>query len=739
LAWQLWVQKPSLLQECKDTYRLVRGVYREAFKQMYDRFIPYDQDTDDMLGSNLNQLLIPYDSTVHLTGSTTQNVQMDAPAPVQTATTAVEQVPSTAMVVVAVEGVANNVEPMSVDVSTLASFTPALDGGTGLSLFMEHDVTLPAPVVLEDVDRQQMAEQATIVDEQMAAHVTGGLLMSKTVHVEHGAHVTDNKTVDSVGEIELGQRTARSRFPKMTEKEEHLFSGNAENLIAAQQMRDKNVGVADLTPDQQKSFKEAVVSLKKHLFTVKRCQTAELHIERTEDVLPKKLSGEQKMQIALDAANYNDDCSSKPFSLLVDAFVKSEVTSKFKPRAVVNHGFMRLWGLAKAAAIFEDIMFHALPHACIKHCEKEAKMNALFRNCEGYVGMLENDMTAFEFGIHRDLKRAEQEILREIMKKLDLSSDNLDFCERVVDARDKCCTWTFRYRDHAGAECRASIKMPRPVRESGDRITSSGNFLQNLVAWLTLLVKPGHVDAAVQSLLRSKGKYFDYISARDGRKYTAYLAFEGDDTLGALNEKILLLNNGQLCDEFFNKYGWSAKLKVVNPVGYDQLKFVGYTALVKDNQMVTHGENVVMFPEIKKIFESKAWATTIIEEDAYWATIAIYATVMMNAFRFFEPMYAFFAAMRADAQSKGGKLKEVNGMLRDCYIKEHGDVGSDAEVLAFCPEPETLLDGGDDYYILANVHAGPFSAEEAANMAGLTTLEYNGRDLACFVPNSWLV
>lgn len=588
-----------------------------------------------------------------------------------------------------------------------------------------------------DVDRQDLAERATIVDEQMAAHITGDLLESETVVVEAGDHVQDDRTVDFDEQHDIGKRTARSRFPKITEKQEYLFSGDADDLIAAEKMRNQGVGVPELSPDQKKAFKNAVLALKKHMFTEKRCKTSERLITQTLDVLPKKLSDEEKVKIATDAMN-DDSPEGTHFSTLVDAFVKPEVSSKPKPRPVMNHGHKRLWGIAKSSAIFEDIMFHSVPHACIKHAEKEKKMNELFKNCEGYKGMLENDMTAFEFGIHKELKEAEQDILRHIMSHIDMDGDNVDFCERVVDSRNKNCTWSFRWRDQAGAQCRTRIKMPRAVRESGDRITSSGNFLQNLLAWLTFLVRHDKVEAAVQSLLMNKGRCFSYVSARDNKPYTAYLAFEGDDTLGALNEGILLLNNGQLCNQFFSDYGWSAKLKVVKDTGYDCIQFVGYTALVLDNKIVTLGENVVMFPEIKRILKDKAWAITDIPDAEYWPTVAIYATTMMNGFRYFEPMYAFFNAMRDDAIARGGKIRKANKMLRDCYLREHGEIGTDEEVMSFVPEPDTLLDGGDSYYVLAHVHAGPFSPEEVAGMAGLTTLEYHGRDLACWVPASWL-
>ena len=587
---------------------------------------------------------------------------------------------------------------------------------------------LPPPPGLED-----QAVRATMIDEQMGAHVEGELLHSSTVVVEHGDHVKDTRTAEG----EVGKRTARTRFPKTSEAVEYLFSNDPENLISSEGLRNVDVGVADLTPEQSKAFDEAVAALKKHLFTKKRIHASERYISKTTDVLPKNRTEEKRAQMHIDALNATGD-ETVPFSLLVDAFCKKEVTKKPKPRPIANHGDQRVWGMAKTAAIFEDVMFHALPFACIKHCEKESKMNDLFTTLNDYGYKFENDLTAFEFGIYDRLKRAECDIFKHVLGHIDTAGDNTGFCHRVIDARDKSCTWVLRYTDAAGAKCVLKLELPRSMRESGDRVTSSGNFFQNLLAWLTLMVKPGKVEAAVQSLIRNKGKSFTYVSARDGRSYEAFLAFEGDDTLGGLNEKILMINDAQLCKEFFKGYGWNAKLKVPPLEGAACINFVGYTALIDNGNVIIQGANVVMFPEVRRVLHEKAWTSTDIPDVEFHPSVAVYATTMMNSFRHFEPMYRFFLAMRTDHIAKGGKCRRVNGLLKDNYIRAHGEVGTDEEILSFVPEPSEFLEGGIAYFTLATVHAGFFTAEEYAAMTGLTTLEVHGKDLACLLPKAWL-
>jgi len=587
--------------------------------------------------------------------------------------------------------------------------------------------TVPAPPGLE-----QIATVATEIDAQMGAYVEGSVLHSSVVHSEHGDHVHDNRTASG----DVGERTARFRFPKTSEVKEYLFNNDPENLVSAEAMRNTGVGVADLSPEQSKAFDEAVAALKKHLFTKDKILAAEKYITKTTNVLPKNRTEEQKAQMWIDALNATGD-ETVPFSLLVDAFVKKEVTKKNKPRPIANHGNARVWGMAKSAAIFEDVMFHAFPDGCVKHEEKGTKMNQIFSNLNGFKHKLENDLTAFEFGIYDRLKKAECDIFKHILGHIDSDADNTGFCHRVIDARTQACTWVLRYTDAAGAPCTLKLDLPRTMRESGDRVTSSGNFFQNLLAWLTFMVKPGKVEAAVQSLIRNKGKKFTYVSARDGRKYDAYLAFEGDDTLGGVDEDILALDNGRLCKEFFKDYGWNAKLKFADNEGYSCIQFVGYTCLLKDGQVVLHGANAVMFPEIKRVIQDKPCSSCDLPDEEFHPSVAVYATCMMNEFRYFAPMHAFYSAMRADHIAKGGRVRRSNGILRDIYIKMHGEVGTEEQILNNVPEPEPFLDGGNDYTELARVHAGDFTIEEYSCMCGITTLELHGRDLACMLPSSW--
>jgi len=586
----------------------------------------------------------------------------------------------------------------------------------------------------DDADK---AERQSIIDEQKAMHINREKLTSSTVVTAAGKHVSDDCTADG----EVGVREATTRFPKMTDEPAYLFSGNADNLASAEALRNKGVGNHNPSAREARAREAVTDALIKHLFTKKRVQASEAAITRTVDVLPKKLNEEAKMQVEIDALNQDQD-GYVPFSLMVKAFVKPEVTGKPKPRPIANHGERRLWGLAKTAAVFEDLLFHAIPHACIKHEEKAAKMAELFKNTRGFKHVVENDMTAFEFGISRELKVCEQRIFKAIMKHLNLDEDGEGFCHRVVDARDKAVTWVYTYKDAAGAACTCRIKLPRAMRESGDRVTSSGNFLQNLIAWFSYLVDPAHIEAAIESLLRNKGKKFTYVSARDGRKYDAFLAFEGDDTLGGLNEASC--GYAELVEEFFKNWGWSSKLRFVKKTGDDFVSFVGFHALTHNGRVMLVGpeEHVVMCPEVKRVLKTKDWTTCSIPDADLKASLAIYAADMMTLFHHVEPMYRFFAAMLADNRPAAGPTikygGKANDLIRGVYLRKHGDIGTAKQIEEMEVAVSEFLDGGKVYRRLLDVCAGPSTEEEWACACGVTTLAMHGDDLAAFMPGSWL-
>jgi len=394
--------------------------------------------------------------------------------------------------------------------------------------------------------------------------------------------------------------------------------------------------------------------------------------------------------------------------------------------------------------------------ASIKKAEKKVKIEKIFKTMSGMrkgARWVENDLTAFEFGVSEPLKRIEQEIFLHIANLIGVEDCNAELFERVVDDRDKCATWKMSYRDATGERKTAKIKIPRTMRESGDRVTSSGNFLQNLIAWFSFLVDPEFVNDALDTLIKFRGAKMFYVSPRDTtlinqkgkmvrRKYLACLAFEGDDTAGRFEENIwspvLLKPDGEtVCPvcQFFTRWGWKAKLvwKPLTDDGY--IRFVGYEALICDGELEYDGGEVVMTPEVARALNTKSWTTTDCTPQELKTCIRIYAAQLASGFKRVEPVHAFLNAVFDD--NKGGVDVKAE-KVREHILAMTGELPeAGASVSSHVQMPG--FEGGDceKWKRLLRVSAGQFSDREWAEMCHVGTVRMHGADLAVCVPLKW--
>ncbi|CAE8635679.1 unnamed protein product [Polarella glacialis] len=162
--------------------------------------------------------------------------------------------------------------------------------------------------------------------------------------------------------------------------------------------------------------------------------TALLSFDQFTCAFPKKLSQREKEAWHLEALN-DAEGSGLSYSKLVKAFVKSEVSSKNKPRPIANHGVTRLVGLAKVAWVFDNVMFDKLEGMSIKHRSKGQVMRDIAIGMNGMRGSArwgENDLTAFEFGISEELKQCEADILTHIGSLVGLEDVSSLLFERIV-------------------------------------------------------------------------------------------------------------------------------------------------------------------------------------------------------------------------------------------------------------------------------------------------------------------
>jgi len=597
--------------------------------------------------------------------------------------------------------------------------------------------------------RLMEALAATVVEEQQRAYVEGGVLHSTTTATREEAMLALPPGLE--GGLASGDRTAQARFPRLSNTQSYLHSNNPTNLQAAHDKRNVGIGHHNPLVSEARTRDLLVEELKTRLFNLANVKAALKGFESIrESALPKKMTKEAAYNAEVEALSAVLDHKVVGFDTVVKAFVKSEVTGKDKPRPIANHGETRLFALAKVAYVFEHVMFSKLISASIKERPKKEAITEILRNMDKMNSgkYVENDLTAFEFGISEPLKQIEQVILRQIARFIGVEDSGELLFEKVVEDRDKCVTWQMKYRDATGEKKTAKVRIAQTMRESGDRITSSGNFFQNLVAWFSYLVDPEHVKDAFDTLLKFKGARMFYVSPRDTqmiqlrgklvrKKYLACLAFEGDDTLAKFDENIWPEQEGDACKvaAFFDRWGWRAKLVWKPLKGDTYVRFVGYEALISDCRVVYDGAEVVMTPETGRFLKTKADTTTTVTPQELKTCIRIFAANLAEGYKRVEPMHAFMQAMYDD---NGGGVDVSGEAVREHYLATYG-VLPDAGMKIAANVPMPAFEGGDvlKWKRLLRVAAGDFTEREWSTMCHIGSMQVHGADLATSVPATW--
>jgi len=594
------------------------------------------------------------------------------------------------------------------------------------------------------------ANAATTVEEQQRAYVEGGVLHSTTT-----AAVGDRPELAEPPGLEggaaSGARTAVARFPQLTEAANYLHSNNPQNLQQAHDLRNIGIGIHNPYVSEARTRDALVEGLKEKVFTAKNTQIALREFETVRrSALPKKLTHEAQMKAEYEAMNAALSSEGVGYDTVIKAFVKSEVTGKDKPRPIANHGEVRLWALAKVAYVFEKILFDVFRGCSIKGRAKSEAIEGIVKNMSSMrqgARFVENDLTAFEFGISEPLKQIEQEIFRHIARLIGVEESGELLFDRVVDDRDKCATWRMSYKDSTGEKKTVRIKLRQTMRESGDRVTSSGNFFQNLIAWFSYLVDPEYVSDALDTLIKFKGSRMFYVSPRchetvlvkgkEGRrKYLAYFAFEGDDTAGRFEEKIWADGDAPCpVAAFFTRWGWKAKLVWKPLKGDTYLRFVGYEVLLCDSEVMYDGGMMVMTPETKRFLNTKSWSSTNVTPQELKTCIRIFAASLAEGFKRVEPMHAFMQAMYDD---NAGGVDVSAETVREYVLATTGYL-PDPDMVIARAVPMPGFECGDPslWKRLLRVSAGDFTDREWADMCHIGSMRVHGADLATSVPAAW--
>lgn len=231
-----------------------------------------------------------------------------------------------------------------------------------------------------------------------------------------------------------------------------------------------------------------------------------------------------------------------------------------------------------------------------------------------------------------------------------------------------------------------------------------------------------------------------YVSPRDGKKYLAMLCFEGDDTLGRLEEQVWKpYRDGEttsIVDDFFLRWGWKPKLSWKKVEGYDYARFVGWDVLIKDGKAVRDGDVLVATPEMKRLLTTKQWSTSKLSPQEQITCNRIFATTLAYDFTRMEPIYAFLKAL-ADANQGGAHVNDLK--MREAYLNLTGDLpDQDSAVLTTLAFPGFVGAQSGEWMELARVTVGDFSDVEWATACAMPDIRVHGLDLATQFPRSWV-
>lgn len=718
------------------------------------------------------------------------------PSPIQAAALAVAAVKTTGD---AVLDIAARLPGESKGAESQGSSSPASSGGSdGQGTVSNTAATQAEGEVVDKPSHPSSssnlaaAEHDAEVDRLQRGYADSEIVESHVVHVkpnpEHAACRETN--LPGPQAEQTGVKYAQARGPQLTKEKVNLHGKDARNLHAANTLRNINIGRHEPTEDEAEKLQMLKDVLCDKLFSRKNCNHV---LKEFTDIkgscMPSKLSERDKENWMQSALNEAEGFSlsyvrALTYSRTIEAFVKTEVTSGDKPRPIANHKEIRLVALAKVAWVFDHVMFEHLELMSIKHRGKRhvieqmaTFMDETFssRQSAKTARFVENDFSAFEFGIGETLKKFEADILMHIATMIGYSAADLEVSgllfERVLNDRTKSCTWKMSCKDESGARFTYRFEQKRPMRESGDRLTSSGNFLQNLAAWTVYLVEKSSLTKAVDSMLLYRGKKFFYVSARDGEAYVACLYFEGDDTVGRLEEdavwaesarEVKSMIDGELVTHevtmldvefFFKRWGFRSKCDFKATKGFAFYRFVGYDTLIHDNKPVFkgggHSRRLIMQPDMKRILTTKTWTCQMGTPAQIQFATGVYATTFGSEFAHNDVAHAYFKAMWEASALTRGQAYEVqrtmfDHQMTDMVLRVTGNMAlkhdSQKQVnfwLKNADFPESQPSTFEDK-MLSRLAIGDFTDSEWATGSSMMGFQVHGADLATNLPRSWV-
>lgn len=357
---------------------------------------------------------------------------------------------------------------------------------------------------------------------------------------------------------------------------------------------------------------------------------------------PKKMSAEEYFERI--AQNFEKPLSS---DVCFESFLKLESIHKLKaPRIIINEGPNTVVGQLLVALIYEHILFAWLPANNIKrltrdqfafqlsarHSQTNRRIIDKQTNQEygnKYRCLLEIDQTSFDMsesskdhnGVKVGLLTGEFDLFDKISGKL------FDCIETSISARS--VTWRRNTPSKLVFHTKSGMikaKLDRRVRHSGDRMTSSGNFLIEFISTMVAIFDdPVRVLEDIPRYSIHKYHDFWYGTRREILQYNGFTGktqgcmslvspiIEGDDGMVGIES----------CDKIdedtilrrYNKLGLDAKVALVSN---GAVNFCGINFMVEDGRT----QNNVFAPDIIRAISKIGIARkTLTKRDIYSANL----------------------------------------------------------------------------------------------------------------------
>jgi len=361
---------------------------------------------------------------------------------------------------------------------------------------------------------------------------------------------------------------------------------------------------------------------------------------------PKKMSEEEFYQRLYE--NFD-----KPLShdVTFESFLKLESIHKLKaPRMIINEGPNTVVGQLLTALIYEHILFTWLPANSIKlltrdqfsrqlsvrHSQTDRKIfdgntNTTYETKEFY--MLEIDQTSFDMSESSKLNQVKQIreglLVGESLLFDKISSKLFDVLE--VSLSNRAVTWRRNVDTKLAFHTKTGVikaKLDRRVRHSGDRMTSSGNFLVEFVSTMVALFDdplavmkriPKYKTSSYSEFWHSETtrkhieRYNGFTGKVQGTMCLVSPIIEGDDGMvgiesnGVLNEDTIL--------QRYNNLGLDAKVALITR---GAVNFCGINYLVENGRTLKD----VFCPDIIRAISKVGIARkTLSKQDIYSANL----------------------------------------------------------------------------------------------------------------------